>query len=124
MAEIKAGGSRNKVIAIVAAIVVIAAGAFVVSSKAGNKSGTIYYITNAQQLNHLDPQRVYTGEDLAFLNTYLYRTLVSYNPVAGKDSSKLVPDLATDIGTATDGGKTWSWTLKSGIKWSDGTDLT
>ena len=124
MAEIKAGGSRNKVIAIVAAIVVIAAGAFVVSSKAGNKSGTIYYITNAQQLNHLDPQRVYTGQDIAFLNTYLYRTLVSYNPVAGKDSSKLVPDLATDIGTATDGGKTWSWTLKSGIKWSDGTDLT
>ena len=124
MAEIKAGGSRNKVIAIVAAIVVIAAGAFVVSSKAGNKSGTIYYITNAQQLNHLDPQRVYTGQDIAFLNTYLYRTLVSYNPVAGKDSSKLVPDLATDIGTATDGGKTWSWTLKSGIKWSDGTNLT
>lgn len=124
MAEIKAGGSRNRTIAIILAIVVIVAGAFVVSGKSGNKSGTLYYITNAKQLNHLDPQRVYTGEDIAFLNTYLFRTLVSYNPVAGKDSSKLVPDLATDIGTATDGGKTWAWTLKSGIKWSDGTDLT
>jgi len=124
MAEIKAGGSRNRTIAIILAIVVIVAGAFVVSGKSGNKSGTLYYITNAKQLNHLDPQRIYTGEDIAFLNTYLFRTLVSYNPVAGKDSSKLVPDLATDIGTATDGGKTWAWTLKSGIKWSDGTDLT
>ena len=124
MAEIKAGGSRNRTIAIILAIVVIVAGAFVVSGKSGNKSGTLYYITNAKQLNHLDPQRVYTGEDIAFLNTYLFRTLVSYNPVAGKDSSKLVPDLATDIGTASDGGKTWAWTLKSGIKWSDGTDLT
>jgi len=124
MAEIKAGGSRNRTIAIILAIVVIVAGAFVVSGKSGNKSGTLYYITNAKQLNHLDPQRVYTGQDIAFLNTYLFRTLVSYNPVAGKDSSKLVPDLATDIGTATDGGKTWAWTLKSGIKWSDGTDLT
>lgn len=124
MAEIKAGGSRNRTIAIILAIVVIVAGAFVVSGKSGNKSGTLYYITNAKQLNHLDPQRVYTGQDIAFLNTYLFRTLVSYNPVAGKDSSKLVPDLATDIGTASDGGKTWAWTLKSGIKWSDGTDLT
>ena len=35
-----------------------------------------------------------------------------------------VPDLATDTGTATDGGKTWSFTLKDGIKWQDGSDIT
>ena len=123
MAEIKSGNSR-KIIALIVAVVVLAAGALVISNKSGSKSGTIYYVTNAQALNHLDPQRVYTGQDIAFLNTYLFRTLVSYKPVAGGEGSNLVPDLATDIGTASDGGKTWSWTLKDGIKWSDGSALT
>jgi len=36
----------------------------------------------------------------------------------------LVPDLATTIGTASDGAKTWTWTLKSGVKWQDGSAVT
>lgn len=123
MAEIKSG-NRNRVIAVIIALILIVGGTFLYTGKSGNKSGTIYYITYASKLNHLDPQRVYTGQDIAFLNSYLFRTLVSYNPVAGPKGAELVPDLATDIGKASDGGKTWTWTLKDGIKWSDGTALT
>ena len=95
------------------------------SAQASTRTGgTLVFVTNANQLNHLDPQRVYTGEDIAFLNTYLFRSLVSYKPVSGSAGFTLVPDLATTIGTPTDGGKTWSWTLKSGIKWEDGSPLT
>ena len=36
----------------------------------------------------------------------------------------LVGDLATDAGTHNDDGKTWTFTLKDGIKWEDGKDLT
>ena len=35
-----------------------------------------------------------------------------------------VPDLATDTGTTPDNGKTWTFTLKDGIKWEDGKDIT
>ncbi len=123
MAEVKSNSSRNRVIAIIAALVVVVAGVFFVNGKSSGGK-TLYLITHAQQLNHLDPQRVYTGADIGFLDSYVFRTLVSYKPSSGKDSSSLVPDLATDIGKASDGGKTWSWTLKDGIKWEDGSALT
>ncbi len=35
-----------------------------------------------------------------------------------------VPDLATDTGKASDGGKTWTYTLKDGLKFADGTAIT
>ena len=86
--------------------------------------GTMYYITQAKQLNHLDPQRIYTGQDIAFANTYLYRTLVAWTPAVGQAGLTLIPDLATNTGVPSNGGKTWSWTIKSGIKWQDGSPLT
>ena len=36
----------------------------------------------------------------------------------------MVPDLATDTGRASDGGKTWAYTLKDGLKFSDGSPIT
>nr|WP_312882586.1 ABC transporter substrate-binding protein [Micromonospora polyrhachis] len=33
-------------------------------------------------------------------------------------------DLATDTGTSADGGRTWKFTLKGGIKFDDGTPVT
>ena len=85
------------------------------------KGGTLTLLANQDQIQHLDPQRNYTGEDLAFAGAYLHRTLVSYTwsedeAVAGE----LSPDMATDIGTPADGGKSWSFTLRDGITWDDG----
>ncbi|MGN6330280.1 MAG: hypothetical protein ACTHOD_01345 [Motilibacteraceae bacterium] len=52
--------------------------------KSGAKSGgTLTVLSQSQQLQHLDPQRVYTGEDLAFLNAYTTRTLTAYKAVPG-----------------------------------------
>ena len=39
-------------------------------------------------------------------------------------AAKLVADLATDTGTSSDGGKTWKFTLKDGVKWQDGKAIT
>ena len=73
----------------------------------------------------MDPQRIYTGEDLAFFGATIMRSLTAYtysnDPVA---ASALVPDAATDTGTVSDGGKTWSFTLKDGMKWQDGSPVT
>ena len=35
-----------------------------------------------------------------------------------------VPDLATDTGTASEHGETWTFTLKKGVRWQDGKPVT
>ena len=40
------------------------------------------------------------------------------------EGTSLVPDMATDLGTATNGGKTWAFTLRDGVTWQDGSDVT
>ena len=73
-------------------------------------------LTANEQFNQVDPQRAYTGEDIAFFGATIYRSLVAFT--VSKDdaaASVLVPDLATDLGTPTDAGKTWSFTLRDGV---------
>jgi len=95
------------------------------SGVSGSKGGTLYIISNAEQILHLDPQRNYTGEDLAFASGYLNRTLTQYTlSKDNNEASKLVADLATDTGTASNGSKTWSFTLRDGVKWQDGSAVT
>lgn len=87
--------------------------------------GTIYVLTQAEQWDQVDPQRVYTGEDLAFFGGLTMRSLISYVYSADpKQGTSITPDMATDLGTATDGGKTWAFTLRDGVTWQDGTDVT
>ena len=94
------------------------------SGASAQKGGTVTILTQADQIAHLDPQRNYTGEDLAFTDGYLNRTLTQYKLSPGKDSSELVGDLATDTGKSSNGGKTWAFTLKDGVKWEDGKPVT
>ena len=89
------------------------------------KGGTLTFLTLADQIQHLDPQRSYTGEDLAFAGGYLQRTLTSFKfSTNGEEANSLTPDLATDTGKATDGAKTWAFTLKDGVKFEDGSPIT
>ena len=95
------------------------------ASQAGQAGGTIYILMHGEEWNQVDPQRVYTGEDLAFFGGTIMRSLTAYkfSPDAAEGTS-LTPDLATDLGTATDGGKTWSFTLRDGVSWQDGSPIT
>jgi peptide/nickel transport system substrate-binding protein len=52
---------------------------------------------------------MYIGRDLADASRMFYRTLTQLTP-----DNKLVPDLAIDTGQASEGNRTWSFTLKSG----------
>ncbi|MEO7060065.1 MAG: ABC transporter substrate-binding protein [Lapillicoccus sp.] len=87
------------------------------SSGGTAKKGGTLYILNLGPHNGLDPQQSYVGADLEFANRVYARSLTTYS--SGKDP-KLVPDLATDTGTMTDSGKTWSFTLVDNAKWQDG----
>ncbi|MDP2773557.1 MAG: ABC transporter substrate-binding protein [Nocardioides sp.] len=72
-----------------------------------------------------DPQRIYYGVQLAWYRRLIYRGLLSF-PMSEDATvgTTPVPDLATDTGTSEEGGKVWSFTLKDGVKWEDGTDIT
>ena len=104
--------------------VTVAAGSSANAAEKPVTGGTLYFVTNAEQFDHIDPARVYTGRDIAFLNSYLYRNLVSYKPVAGSAGSSLVADLATNTGVPSNAAKTWKFTLRSGVTWEDGSAVT
>lgn len=90
------------------------------SSKAGSAGGTLTILTPASTIS-LDPA---ASQNLATTTLSLIdRRLTTWDVKPGKDA-KVVPDLATDSGTASDGGKTWTYTLKSGLKFSDGSPVT
>lgn len=52
-----------------------------------------------------------------------YRTLTMAKETAGQPP-EIVPDLATDNGTVSEDGLTWTYTLKDGLSYEDGTPIT
>jgi peptide/nickel transport system substrate-binding protein len=86
--------------------------------------GTLYVLTYQEGASTLDPQRVYTGAELGAYGSTYARTLTSYVPTAGKDGAAIMPDMATDLGTASEDLMTWSFTLRDGVTWEDGSDVT
>lgn len=86
--------------------------------------GTVYILTQAEAIAHLDPQRNYTGADLAFAGSTMHRTLTSYKYEAGEAGSEITADLATDTGTSSEDAKTWTFTLRDGITFEDGSPIT
>jgi peptide/nickel transport system substrate-binding protein len=63
-----------------------------------------------------DPTGEYLGEAFGIYSNLLVRTLVGYNHVKGAPGNVLVPDAATDLGKISNGGKTYTFKIKQGIK--------
>ncbi|MEP6852511.1 MAG: ABC transporter substrate-binding protein [bacterium] len=94
------------------------------AASGGSAGGTIYNLSK-RPVEHWDPQRIYIGVHLSNASRLFSRSLTVQPATEDNDAAlKLQPDLATDTGTATDGGKTWKFTLKDGVKWQDGKDVT
>lgn len=90
-------------------------------SPGARKGGTVT-VLQRDAFHHLDPGQIYYADMLAHQMLY-NRTLTSYK-IDEKGRVKLVGDLATDTGTPSDGGRTWKFTLKDGIKFEDGSPIT
>ena len=67
----------------------------------------------------LDPADAYATHDWEVIKN-ISDGLISWKP----GTTDLVPDLATDLGTVSADGLTYTFTLKDGIKNGDGTDVT
>ncbi|MFF3911930.1 ABC transporter substrate-binding protein [Streptomyces sp. NPDC001852] len=89
---------------------------------AASKGGTLHVLSSLD-LEHLDPARNYvtSSEDVGRL---IYRTLTTYAAAPGPAGGRIVPDLATDTGRPSDGARTWTFTLKAGVRFEDGRPIT
>lgn len=87
-----------------------------------HKGGTLHLLASAAG-GTLDPQVNYT---LQYWQLYqaMYDGLLAFEKVGGDASFKVVPDLAATMPKITDGGKTYTFTLRKGIKFSTGKPVT
>ncbi|WNE98445.1 ABC transporter substrate-binding protein [Streptomyces luomodiensis] len=86
------------------------------------KGGTLKFVSGSDA-DSWDPQRTYFGSIWNF-SRYYARQLVTYAPKPGEKGTELVGDLAEKTARVTDGGKTYTYTLRDGITWEDGSDIT
>jgi peptide/nickel transport system substrate-binding protein len=89
----------------------------------GSKGGTLETVANAAPSGSPDPQVNYTLQEWQLL-ILSHDGLVGFKRAGGKEGTKKVPDLAESIPKPTNGGKTWTFKLRSGIKFSNGQTLT
>jgi peptide/nickel transport system substrate-binding protein len=93
-----------------------------VVNPSSHKGGTIVY-DNSSAPDSTDAGNTYYAFNLNF--TRLYATpLTTYKSCPGACGATIVPGLATALGTASNGNKTWTFHLKSGVKFEDGQTVT
>ena len=89
------------------------------SSTASAKGGTYRTAVSSFGLtDNLDPTGEYQSGFAWEIYAATLRTLVSYHRIAGPAGTVLYPDLATAMPAVTDGGLTYTFHLKSGVKFS------
>ncbi|WP_414506522.1 ABC transporter substrate-binding protein [Streptomyces sp. NEAU-L66] len=88
----------------------------------GSRKGGTMRVFQRDSFNHLDPAQMYVS-DLGDVSKLIFRGLTTYKQDDAGEKT-VVGDLATDAGQMSDGGKTWKYTLKDGIKFEDGKPIT
>ncbi len=86
------------------------------------KGGTLRF-ANSGDWDSLDPGDTYYGYSWDFIRLY-GRALTMFKPVPGAASNEIVPDLAEALGVPSDNAKTWTYKIRKGVKFEDGTAVT
>jgi peptide/nickel transport system substrate-binding protein len=89
------------------------------SPAAGAQKGGTYTILANAAFGVADPAQNYTLQEWQLLID-THDGLVQFKRVGGAAGTKLVPDLATSIPQPTNGGKTYVFHIRKGIKFSNG----
>ena len=83
--------------------------------------GTVNVLT-VQVPATFDPTRAYFTDSTGIMNLVTRAlTQYAYNPET--EDMQLVPDMATDLGRPNEDNTEWTFTLKDGLKYEDGTDV-
>ena len=86
------------------------------------KGGTLT-VLNSNPQDDFDPARLYTSGG-GNVPSLVFRTLTTRNRENGAAGAEVVPDLATDTGRPSKDATVWTYTLKKGLKYEDGSPIT
>lgn len=104
----------------VLALAAIAAGCG--GSSSGGRDGGTLKATFSAFPDYMDPALSHTGEGwTATWNTYV--PLLTYAHESGKAGSQVIPGLAKAMPEVSNGGRTYTLTLRKGLRYSDGTPV-
>ncbi|MFE2281339.1 ABC transporter substrate-binding protein [Streptomyces sp. NPDC059454] len=87
----------------------------------GAQPGGTMAVYQEDDFSHLDPGQIYVS-DGKLLSRLIYRGLTQYSE-DDQGNLTVVGDLATDAGKVSDGGKTWTYTLKDDLKDENGNPI-
>ena len=90
------------------------------SSGGGGKQGGSITISETSNPDFLDPALAYTVE-AASAHWIIYTGLMAYKHAEGKEGAQLIPGAADAPPEVSSDGKTYKFTLRKGLKYSDGT---
>ena len=109
-------GSAPTALAAGASNVYVASG----PSRVAHRGGTFTYLLGHGRVT-LDPAIV--GISTTGPSSVLYDGLVGFKRVGGSEGAQIVPDLATQLPAPTNRGRTYTFRLRSGIRYSNGREV-
>ncbi|WP_330306354.1 MULTISPECIES: ABC transporter substrate-binding protein [unclassified Streptomyces] len=80
-------------------------------------------LVRTDDFDSLDPGNTYYAYTWNFLRL-IGRTLVTFDTAPGKEGQHLVPDLAESLGEPSEGGRVWTYRLRPGLRYEDGSPVT
>jgi peptide/nickel transport system substrate-binding protein len=87
------------------------------------RGGTLTYVIPADAPPSFDAHRETTFATVQSAAPF-YSVLIRINPLNPGSSTDIVCDLCTEMPTPTDGGKTYTFKIRQGVKFHDGSPLT
>lgn len=87
------------------------------------EGGTVTVLSNSG-LNTMDPTEAYYTNTASILQGLVTRSLTQYAYDEESGNMVLVPDLATDLGTSNEDFTEWKFTIREGVKWENGEEVT
>ncbi|MEV7090314.1 ABC transporter substrate-binding protein [Streptomyces sp. NPDC093085] len=88
----------------------------------GGGGGTLRLV-RTDDFDSLDPGNTYYAYTWNFLRL-VGRTLVTFDTAPGRAGQRLVPDLAESLGESSEGGRVWTYRLREGLRYEDGSPVT
>ncbi len=110
------------VLAAVAALGLASCGGGGDDTSGGGKKGGTLNGTYASFPDYMDPALSYTAEGWTAMAD-VYIPLLTYKHANGEEGSEVIPGLAKEMPKISNGGKTYTLTLRPGLKYSDGTPV-
>src|SRR5207244_506230 len=110
---------------------IMAAGAILAAALTGSAAtgeepkygGTLTYMIPADAPPSFDAHREATYATIHSAAPF-YSTLIRINPYNPASTTDFVCDLCTEMPKPTDDGKTYTFKIRGGVKWHDGSPLT